>query len=133
MGDIITMATYSEKKKQVVGEHQSFVVATITKKHWSMTWLSHLLKHLFQLNQLFFQLWKQYWQFTILVPTMNIIPTTILPTINVWCIQPPKYHDNDDLMSHLQKLTKVCVTNKEDTNNHKLQYFLNSLKGWTTN
>ncbi len=57
----------------------------------------------------------------------------ILPTTNVWYIQPSKYHDNDDLMSHLQKLTKVCVTNKEDTNNHKLQHFFNSLRGWTTN
>ncbi len=102
-------------------------------KQWSMTWLSHLLKHLFKLNQSFFQLWKQYWQSTILLPTMNIVPIVILPTINVWCIQPPKYHNNDDLMSHLQKLTKVCVTNKEDTTNHKLQYFLNSLKGQTTN
>jgi hypothetical protein len=33
-------------------------------------------------------------------------------------------------MSHLQKLTKGCVTNREDTNNYK-QYFPNSLKGWT--
>jgi len=31
-------------------------------------------------------------------------------------------------MSHLQKLTKGSVTNREDTNNYK-QYFLDSLKG----
>jgi hypothetical protein len=36
-------------------------------------------------------------------------------------------------MSHLQKLTKICVTNREDTNNHKLKHFLNYLKGQTTN
>jgi hypothetical protein len=37
MGDRITMATSLEEKKKVVGEHQSFVIATITKKHWNMT------------------------------------------------------------------------------------------------
>jgi hypothetical protein len=30
-------------------------------------------------------------------------------------------------------LTKVCVTNGEDTNHHKLQYFPNSLRGRATN
>jgi hypothetical protein len=37
MGDRITMVTSSKKKKQMVGEHQNFVIATIIKKHWSMT------------------------------------------------------------------------------------------------
>jgi len=41
-------------------------------------------------------------------------------------IQLPKYHDNDDPTLYIQQLTKICVTNGE--NNHKIQYFPNSLK-----
>jgi hypothetical protein len=48
---------------------------------------------------------------------------------NVLRIQLPKYHDNDDPMSHLQQLTKVCVTNGMNTKDHKLQYFPNLLRG----
>jgi hypothetical protein len=35
-------------------------------------------------------------------------------------------------MFHLQQLTKVCVTNGENTEDHKLQYFPNSLRGKAT-
>ncbi len=51
----------------------------------------------------------------------------ITPT-NVLRIQLPKYHDNDNLILHIRQLTKVCVTNGEDTNVHKIQQFLNYLK-----
>jgi hypothetical protein len=48
---------------------------------------------------------------------------------NVLRIQLSKYHDNDDPMSHLRQLTKLCVTNGDNTHDYKLQYFPNSLKG----
>ncbi len=53
------------------------------------------------------------------------------PIMVVLCIQLPKCHDNDDIFIHIQQLTKVCVTNGENTNDHKLQYFPNSLRGKT--
>jgi hypothetical protein len=52
-----------------------------------------------------------------------------LPTANVLCILLPKYHDNDGLVFHLHQLAKVCVTNGENTFDHKLQYFPNLLRG----
>jgi hypothetical protein len=39
---------------------------------------------------------------------------------NVLCIQLPKDHDNDDPISHLRKLTKVCATNGKNTSAVKL-------------
>jgi len=65
----------------------------------------------------------------IITLTMFVLPIMALPTLNVLHIQLPKYHDNGDPMSHLQQLTKVCVTNGKNIPNHKLQYFPNSLKG----
>ncbi len=50
---------------------------------------------------------------------------------NALCIQLPKYHNNEDLVLHIRHLTKMCMTNGENTNDHKLQYFPNSLKGRT--
>jgi hypothetical protein len=66
---------------------------------------------------------------------MNVNPFMVVIPTNVLCIQPPKYHDNDDLVIHIRQLTKVCVTNGEDINDHKLQYFLNLnyLKGKVAN
>jgi hypothetical protein len=55
-------------------------------------------------------------------PLMVIIPT------NVFRIQLLKYYDNDDRVIHIQQLTKVYLINGEDIYDHKLQYFLNSLK-----
>jgi hypothetical protein len=52
---------------------------------------------------------------------------------NVLRIQLPKYHDNDDPIIHIQQLTKISVTNGENTNAHKLQFFLNSLTRRATN
>jgi hypothetical protein len=60
---------------------------------------------------------------------MNVNPLMVIILANLLHIQLPKYHDNDDLIIHIRQLTKVCVTNGEDTNNHKLQYFPNSLRG----
>jgi len=47
-------------------------------------------------------------------PFMDIIPTIVL------CIELLKYHDNDDHVTHIQQLIKVCVTNGEDIDDHKL-------------
>ncbi len=62
-------------------------------------------------------------------PTMFVLPIMALLATNVLRIQLSKYHDNDDPMSHLRQLTKVCVTNGDNTPDYKLQYFPNSLKG----
>jgi hypothetical protein len=51
---------------------------------------------------------------------MFVLPIMALPTANVLHIQLPKYHDNDDPVSHLRQLTKICVTNGENTHDHKL-------------
>jgi hypothetical protein len=64
---------------------------------------------------------------------MFVPPIMVLPIANVLCIQLPKYHDNDHLVSHLQQLTKACVTNGENILNHKLQYFPNSSRGKAVN
>jgi hypothetical protein len=64
----------------------------------------------------------------IITLTMFVPPIMALPAANVLHIQLPKYHDNDDPISHLQQLTKVCVTNGKNIEDHKLQYFPNSLR-----
>ncbi len=51
---------------------------------------------------------------------MFVLLIMALLAANVLCIQLPKYHDNDDPMSHLQQLTKVYVTNGENTRDYKL-------------
>ncbi len=48
-------------------------------------------------------------------------------------IQLPKYQDNENPVLHVRELTKVCVINGENIDNHKLQYFPNYLKGRVTN
>jgi hypothetical protein len=63
---------------------------------------------------------------------MNVNSLVVVVPINVLRIQLLKYHDNDDPIIHIQQLTKVCVTNGEDTNDHKLQYFPSSFKGRVT-
>jgi hypothetical protein len=60
---------------------------------------------------------------TPIVTTMFVPPIKSLLVTNVLRIQLPKYHDNDDLVSHLRQLTKVCVTNGENTHDHKLYSF----------
>ncbi len=47
-------------------------------------------------------------------------PLMVVVHANVLHIQLPKYHDNDDLVILMQQLIKVCVTNGEYINNHKL-------------
>jgi hypothetical protein len=42
---------------------------------------------------------------------------------NVLRISLPKFHDGDDVVTHIERLAKVCVTNGEDIDAHKLQYF----------
>ncbi len=60
---------------------------------------------------------------------MNIAPIMAIQCVNLLPIQLLKYHDNDDPILHIGQLTKGCVTNGEDIENHKIQYFPNSLKG----
>jgi hypothetical protein len=64
---------------------------------------------------------------------MNVPPIMVIPPTNVLKIQLLKHHDNKYPILHIRQLMKVCVTNGEDTNHHKLQYFPNSLKGRTAN
>lgn len=60
---------------------------------------------------------------------MNIPPLMVVTPTNVSRIQLPKYHNNDDPILHVRHLAKVCVTNVEDTNARKIQYFPDSLRG----
>jgi hypothetical protein len=64
---------------------------------------------------------------------MNVNPFMVVVPTNVLCIQLLKYHDNDDLVIHIRKLTKVFVSNGEDIDDHKLQYFPNFFKGRAIN
>jgi hypothetical protein len=57
----------------------------------------------------------------------------VVPVVNALQIQLFKYHDNRDLVLHIRQLTKVYVTIGKDIDNHKLQYFPNSLKEKATN
>jgi hypothetical protein len=59
---------------------------------------------------------------------MFVPPIMALLATNELRIQLPKYHDNDDPISHLQQLTTICVTNGKNIEDHKFQYFPNSLK-----
>ncbi len=63
-----------------------------------------------------------FFQFTtavILVPQIMAIMAA-----NILWIPLPKFHDGDDAITHIGTLAKVCVTNGEDIDAHKLQYFL---------
>jgi hypothetical protein len=68
---------------------------------------------------------------TVTVMNMNVIMVVVPP--NVFRIQLPRYHDNDDIVIHITQLTKVFVINGKYIDDHKLQYFSNSLKGITIN
>jgi hypothetical protein len=69
------------------------------------------------------------WQLIFVAMVMNMNPIVVVVLVNVLCIQLLKYHDKDDLVMHIWQLTKVYVTNGKDTDDHKLQYFPNSLRG----
>ncbi len=71
-------------------------------------------------------LWTQQLVTTTMV--MNVNPLMVIKPTNVLCNQLPNYHDNDDPVIHIWQLTKVCVTNGKDIDDHKLQYFPNYLK-----
>jgi hypothetical protein len=78
------------------------------------------MKHVAQQTNLFSQ-------FTIVV-----IPVPLAMAIvatNVLWIPLPKFHDGDDAITHIGRLTKVCVTNGEDIGAKKLQYFPTTLWG----
>jgi hypothetical protein len=64
---------------------------------------------------------------------MNVPPIMVVPVVNALQIQLFKYHDNRDLVLHIRQLTKVYVIIGKDIDNHKLQYFPNSLKEKATN
>jgi hypothetical protein len=59
---------------------------------------------------------------------MNVNPLMAIIHVNVLRIKLPKYHDNDGHVIHIRQLTKVCVINGEDIDDHKLQYFSNFIK-----
>jgi len=44
----------------------------------------------------------------------------VAPTKNILRIQLPLYQDGDDPTSHLQQLTKACVTSGENIGAHNL-------------
>jgi hypothetical protein len=48
------------------------------------------------------------------LPTMAIVATKVL-----W-IPLPKFHDGDDAVTHIGRLAKLCVTNGENIDAHKL-------------
>jgi hypothetical protein len=49
--------------------------------------------------------------------------TMVIVAPNVLQIPLAKFHDGDDVIIHIGRLAKVCVTNGEDIDAHKLQYF----------
>jgi hypothetical protein len=51
----------------------------------------------------------------------------VVVVANVLRIALPKFHDGDDAVTHIGRFAKLCVTNGEDTNAHKLQYFPTTL------
>ncbi len=55
------------------------------------------------------------------------------PLANVLQILLLKYHDNKDLVLHIRQLMKVCVTNGEYIDYHKVQYCPNSMSGRVAN
>jgi len=50
-------------------------------------------------------------------------------TINVLQIPLAKFHDGNHAITHIGRLAKECVTNGEDTNANKSQYFSTTLWG----
>jgi len=47
---------------------------------------------------------------------------------NVLQMPLPKFHDGNDVVTQIGRLTKICVTNGEDIDAHKLQYFPTQLR-----
>jgi len=60
-------------------------------------------------------------QFTAIVIPMP--PRMAIMATNILRIPLPKFHDGDDVITHIGRLAKVCVMNGEDIDAHKLQYF----------
>jgi hypothetical protein len=44
----------------------------------------------------------------------------VIVVANILQIPLPKFHYGDDVITHIGKLTKVCVMNGEDIDAHKL-------------
>jgi hypothetical protein len=51
---------------------------------------------------------------------IHVPPTMAIVAPNVLQIPLPKFHDSNDVVTHIGKLAKVCVTNGEDIDAHKL-------------
>lgn len=51
----------------------------------------------------------------------------VIMTINVLQIPLAKFHDGNHAITHIGRLAKECVTNGEDTNANKSQYFSTTL------
>jgi hypothetical protein len=65
-------------------------------------------------------------QFTIII--IRVPPTMVIMVTNVLQMPLPKFHDGDDALTHIGRLTKACVTNGEDIDEHKLQSFPTTLQ-----
>jgi hypothetical protein len=64
--------------------------------------------------------------------TVILVPLAMVIVVgNVLWIPLPKFHDGDDAIIHIGRLTKICVTNSEAINAHKLEYFPTTL--WRKN
>ncbi len=72
-------------------------------------------------------------QLPTIVTVMNVNAIMVVVPPNVLHIQLLRYHNNDDPVIHITQLTKVFVINGEYIDDHKLQYFSNSLTGRATN
>jgi hypothetical protein len=64
-------------------------------------------------------------QFTVVVILMP--PIMVVMAANILRIPLPKFHDGNDAVTHIRRLAKLGVTNGEDNNAHKLQYFSTTL------
>jgi hypothetical protein len=51
----------------------------------------------------------------------------VIVTPNILRIPLPKFHDDDDVVTHIGRLAKICVMNCENNDAHKLQYFPTTL------
>ncbi len=80
-----------------------------------------------QLNRLTFvaQQTNLFSQFIAII--FHVPPTMVIVAANILQIPLPKFHDGDDALTHIGRLAKVCVTNGEDTDAHKVKHFPTTL------
>jgi hypothetical protein len=47
-------------------------------------------------------------------------PIMVVMVINILQIPLPKFHDGDDVITHIGRLAKICARNGDDNDAHKL-------------